>query len=175
MAILGNGTDTKRMVGVLLLGAATLAAALGGASPSALGENPSHRGGPIEGTWVFTIHRVNQNVTFTAFQSFATGGVTLATGTIDRTPPPAISPLIGSWKRLGNDMYGATLCFFIFDTDGNAVNMFKNYMTLWVKGDNTLEGGGDADICDPDGSNCVVVPDQIVITGKRLIAQGARF
>jgi len=175
MAILGNGKNMKHMVRLLLLGVATLAAALGGMSPSAMGEGRSKGGGPIEGTWVFTIHRVNQNVTFTAFQSFTAGGVTLATGTIDRTPPPPISPLMGSWKPLGGGLYGATLCFFIFDTEGKAVNMFKNYMTLWVKDYNTLEAAGDGDICDPDGSHCVVVPDQIVVTGKRLIAQGARF
>ena len=175
MAIFGNGRDRKHMIGLLLLGASTLAVALSWVSPYAMGEGKSKKGGAIEGTWIFTIHRVKQNVTFTAFQSFTTGGVTLATGTIDRTPPPAISPLIGSWKRLGDDLYGATLCFFIFDTEGKAVNMFKNYMTLWVKDDNTLEAGGDADICDPDGSNCVIVPDQIVVSGKRLIAHGARF
>ena len=175
MAILGYGRDVKHSVRVMLLGAATLAVALSGMSPSAKGEQRSKRGDAIEGTWVFTIHRVKQNVTFTAFQSFTAGGVTLATGTIDRTPPPPISPLIGSWKRLEGDAYGATLCFFIFDTEGRAQHMLKNYLTLSVTDEDNLEGGGDADLCDPDGSNCTIFDDQITITGKRLVAEGARF
>ena len=174
MAILANVKFVKHSVKPMLLGAVMLAVAFSGRSQSPQGAQQSKRETPIEGTWVFTVHRVQSNVTFTAFQSFAAGGVTVAMGTIDRTPPPPISPLIGSWKPLRGGLYGATLCFFIFDADGHALNMFKNYMTLAVKGD-TIEGAGDADICDPDGSNCVVVPDQIVFTGKRLVAQGSRL
>src|SRR4051812_45446756 len=53
----------------------------------------------IEGTWIFSIDRAPQGISFSALQSFTAGGVTVATGTIDRTPPPPISPLYGSWRR----------------------------------------------------------------------------
>jgi hypothetical protein len=175
MAILRHGRNMKHSVGVLLLSAATLAVSLGGTSTAAAQHERSGLAAPIEGTWIFTIHRVKQDLTFTAFQSFTAGGVTLATGTADRTPPPPISPLIGSWKRMHGDQYGATLCFFIFDTEGKPLHMFKNYLTLSVTNKDTLEGGGDADLCDPDGSNCVIFDDQITIVGERLVAQGARF
>ena len=175
MAILRQGRNMKHPVGVLLLSAATLAVTLGGASTAAAQHERSGLAAPIEGTWVFTIHRMKQDITFTAFQSFTAGGVTVATGTVDRTPLPAISPLIGSWKRLHGDQYGATLCFFIFDTDGTPLKMFKNYLTLSLTNKDTLEGWGDADLCDPDGSNCVVFDGQITIAGERLVVQGARI
>src|SRR5690349_16476283 len=64
---------------------------------------------PIEGTWILSIHRVSQGFTFSALQSFTAGGVTLATGTADRTPPPPISPLYGSWRRSDNNSFAATI------------------------------------------------------------------
>jgi hypothetical protein len=175
MAILGYQRNVKHSVRAMLLSGVMLAVAFSGVSQSTKGAHPSKHATTIEGTWVFTVHRVQSNVTFTAFQSFAAGGVTTAIGTVDRTPPPPISPLIGSWKPLGGGLYGATLCFFIYDTDGHALHMFKNYMTIAVNDDDIAEGAGDADICDPDGSNCVVVPDQIVFSGRRLVAQGTRL
>lgn len=128
---------------------------------------------PIEGTWIFTIHRVNQDVTFTAFQSFAAGGVTLATGTIDRTPPPPISPLYGSWKRVDRKSYVATICFFLFDDSGKAVGMLKNFESFRLEQGDNLTGSGSSVVCDPTGDNCVPVNETLAITGKRLIAKGA--
>jgi hypothetical protein len=128
---------------------------------------------PIEGTWILNIHRVTQGITFTALQSFSAGGVTVATGTIDRTPPPPISPLYGSWRRLPDNSFAVTICFFIFDTAGNAQGMIKNNETFRLTDDNNVVGTGDGLACDINGNNCVNIDSPITIAGKRLIAQGA--
>jgi hypothetical protein len=129
---------------------------------------------PIEGTWIFSIHRVVTGINFTALQSFTAGGVTLATGTIDRTPPPPISPLYGSWSRKDDNSYVATINFFVFDSAGNALAMIKTNETIRPTGDNSIVGTGTGFACDINGNNCVNVPAvSITFTGKRLIAQGS--
>src|SRR4051794_23922541 len=110
LAIFGNKTDVKRTAAALVLAVAALA--IGSQPARAQGE--SGLKAPIDGTWILQVHRVTQNITFTAFQSFTAGGVTLATGTADRTPPPAISPLYGTWRRTGENSYATSLSFFIF-------------------------------------------------------------
>ncbi len=127
----------------------------------------------IEGTWILKIQRVTQGDTFSALQSFTAGGVTLATGTIDRTPPPPISPLYGSWRRIDDHSYAATICFFAFDPAGNAVAMIKTNETFQLTDDNSVVGSGTGFVCDIDGDNCVNAGLAITLTGKRVIAQGA--
>ena len=133
---------------------------------------------PIEGTWIFTIHRVVTGITFSALQSFTAGGVTLATGTIDRTPvspslQPFVSPLYGSWSRKDDNSYVATICFFVFNLDGTPAAMIKTNLTLRLKDENDLVGTGTGFACDINGNNCVNINSPVTITGKRLIAQGA--
>jgi hypothetical protein len=148
---------------------APIASAQSGAS-----ESRDRQAAHIEGTWILNINRVNQGITFSALMSFAAGGVTLATGTIDRTPPPPISPLYGSWRRVGHDSYVATICFFVFDTAGKAVAMIKTNETIQVDRDSDkLTGSGTGLACDIDGENCVDINSPITFTGKRLIAEGA--
>lgn len=129
-------------------------------------------GAQIEGTWILSIHRVVQGVTFSALQSFAAGGVTVATGSMDRTPPPPISPLYGSWTQTGDNTYSVAIFFFVFDTSGNAVAMIKTPETLHLVDNNTLTGTGSGFACDLNGNNCVNINSPITITGKRLPAQG---
>lgn len=126
---------------------------------------------PIEGTWILTINRLSQGFSFSALQSFTAGGVTLATGTADRTPPPPISPLYGSWRRAGQNDYSVAICFFVFDSEGNAVGMIKTPETLHMVDKDNLTGSGKALACDIHGDNCVDVNSPITITGKRLIAE----
>jgi hypothetical protein len=154
------------------LAAAAVAIAL--IAPAANSQQRDHGGlaARIEGTWILKIHRVEQGIDFSALQSFTAGGVTLATGTIDRTPPPPISPLYGSWRHIDDHSYAATICFFAFDSAGNAVAMIKTPEALQLTDDNNLVGSGTALACDINGDNCVNVPMSITITGKRLIAQG---
>ena len=144
-------------------------------APLAVAQSGDSQGGaPIEGTWIMSIHRVVTDINFTALQSFTAGGVTLATGTLDRTPPPPISPLYGSWRAMDDNSYVATINFFVFDSAGNALFMIQNNETLRLKDDNNVEGTGTAFQCNVDGSNCMVLPPfAISFTGKRLIAQGA--
>lgn len=165
----GNKTDMKRKVGALVLAAAALA--IGSVSQPARAQSESELRAPIEGTWIVQVHRVTQNITFTALQSFTAGGVTLATGTIDRTPLPPISPLYGTWRRIGDNSYATSLSFFIFDEAGNAVAMLQNYETFHLNADDEIVGGGDAYICSPSGDNCVNVNSPITLTGKRMNAQ----
>jgi hypothetical protein len=169
IAFFGNKTDMNRKVGALVLAAAALA--IGSVSQPARAQIGLGLGAPIEGTWIFQVHRVTQNITFTAFQSFTAGGVTLATGTIDRTPPPPVSPLYGTWKRIGGNTYATSLSFFIFDGAGNAVAMLQNYETFQLNREDEIVGTGEAYVCQPNGDNCVNVNSPITFTGKRMNAQ----
>jgi hypothetical protein len=155
------------------LAAAALAIAL--IAPAANTQQRDHGGlaARIEGTWILKIQRVTQGDTFSALQSFTAGGVTLATGTIDRTPPPPISPLYGSWRRIDDQSYAATICFFAFDPAGNAVAMIKTNETFQLTDDNNVVGSGTGFACDIDGDNCVNVGLAITLTGKRVIAESA--
>jgi hypothetical protein len=85
IALLGNKTDMKRKAGALVLTAAALA--FSSLSQPARAQDESGLRAPIEGlrapiegTWILQVHRVTQNFTFTALQSFTAGGVTLAPG-----------------------------------------------------------------------------------------------
>jgi hypothetical protein len=154
---------------------ATLAVAQSGPGDSQGGQSAT-----IEGTWIVTVDRVQQNTTFSALQSFTAGGVVLATGTLDRMPPPPISPLYGSWTRTGNNTYVVTLNFFIFDPAGNAVLMFQNNQTYQLINDNNLVGVGTACTWDViggiiqngPGKTCAPLAASVTITGTRLIARG---
>ncbi len=126
----------------------------------------------IQGTWLVTVDRVNDGVKFTAFQSFAAGGVALATGSIDRTPLPAISPIFGSWTRKAQNSFDVTIYFFVFDLAGKALFLIKNNETFRLSDDNTLVGSGLAFMCDLQGQNCARVGSPIQITGKRIIPEG---
>ena len=169
IASCGNRTGMKRKVGALLLAAAVLG--IGSVSQPATAESESELGATIEGTWIMRVHRVEQNITFTAMQSFTAGGVVLATGTVDRTPPPPISPLYGTWKRIGRNRYANSLSFFIFDPAGNAVAQLQNYSTFELNADDEIVGTGEAYICEPNGDNCIDTNTSITFTGKRMNAQ----
>lgn len=176
MKILGIGKNMKRKVGVLLLASAFIAVgiSISGTSPTARADDEgSGLSAPIKGTWILNINRVTQGFNFSALMSFTAGGVALATGTTDRTPPPAISPIYGSWKRVGQNSFVATVAFFVFDPAGNALAMIKTNETFQVVDKNKLTGTGTALSCDVNGDNCVDANLPITITGKRLIAQGA--
>ena len=150
------------------LALAMLALTIG--SQSAVGQNAIPISAPIEGTWIMQVHRVAQNFTFTALQSFTAGGVTLATGTADRTPPPAISPLYGTWKRVGDNKYSTSLSFFIFDGSGGAIAMLQNYETFHLNGNGEIAGTGEAYLCNTNGENCMNV-ESLTFSGKRMKAQ----
>ena len=134
-------------------------------------EDRARAAAPIEGTWILTIDRVNEGFSFSALQSFTAGGVTLATGSADRTPPPPISPLYGSWRRIGHNDYSVAICFFVFDSAGNAVAMIKTPETFKMVDKDNLTGSGTGLACDIHGDNCVDINSRITITGKRLIAE----
>lgn len=132
-------------------------------------ESHNSQEAPLEGTWLFTIDRIHQGFSFTALQSFTAGGVTLATGSRDRVPPPPISTLFGSWERVHANKFAATLYFYAFDPLGNAVAMIKTNLVLDLQGRDELRGSGEAYNCDLNAENCVRVPAvDIQITGKRL-------
>lgn len=166
--------DTKRKsLGLLKVAFACASALLALEHPavaqSASGQSQGDQAAPIEGTWIFSIHRVVTGINFTALQSFTAGGVTLATGSLE-TPPT----LIGSWRPTNDNSYVATINFYVFDPAGNALFMIQNNETFRLKDDNIVDGTGTAFQCNVDGSNCVVLPPfAISFTGKRLIAQGS--
>ncbi len=136
-----------------------------------VGENHAPLVAPIEGTWILTVDRVSQGFSFSALQSFTAGGVTVATGTVDRTPPPPISPLYGAWRRTGPDDYSVVIAFFVFDSAGKAVAMIKTPEKIEMVDRDNLAGSGTALACDIHGDNCVDVNSPITFTGKRLIAE----
>jgi hypothetical protein len=146
------------------------------------GDSQGGQAAAIEGTWIATVH-IAPGVSFTALTSFTAGGVILATGTSDRQPPfaPAptapISPLYGSWTRAANKTYVASLNFFTFDINGNAVHMIQNNATYTVSDDGySFTAIATGLTLDPNGGPCTVScapPTHYTITGTRLIAQGA--
>lgn len=178
MALLSNSL-TEHVVRRLLITPASLALLLGLSSTAyaqdesseqaAVHDSQVSRNAPIEGTWIFTVDRVSQGFSFSALQSFTAGGVTLATGTVDRTPPPPISPLYGSWRRTGPNSYSVAICFFAFDSAGTAVAMIKTHETFQMVDHDNLTGSGTALACDIHGNNCVDANLPITIAGKRLI------
>lgn len=183
MAMLKNSAEThtvrRLMIAPAILALVTGLSSMAHAQNETLGsrfdgarvdENQARLAAPIEGTWILTIDRVSQGFSFSALQSFTAGGVTLATGTVDRTPPP-ISPLYGSWRRTGHNRYSVAICFFVFDSAGNAVAMIKTPETLHLVDKDNLRGSGTGLTCDIHGDNCVDIHSPITITGKRLIAE----
>lgn len=170
MRIRKNCMRKSRSTTVVATALALAALGLAMSSTAEAQEKGTGLGAPIEGTWIVQVHRVTQNVTFTALQSFTAGGVTLATGTLDRNPLPAISPLYGTWQRVGGNNYATSLCFFIFDDAGDALAMLQNYEVFHLNADHELVGTGDAYLCDTNGENCVKV-ESLTFTGKRLNAQ----
>ena len=171
MSILKNVRNRKRGASRLVIASALIALSIGAMTSSARAEDEgSGVSASIEGTWIFKIYRVNQGITFYALQSFTAGGVTLATGTIDQT---TISPLYGSWRRVGHNSYVATICFFVFDDAGKAVAMYKSPETFQVVDSNNLVGSGKKLLaCDINDDNCMDINSPITITGKRLVAEG---
>jgi hypothetical protein len=149
---------------------------------SAPGDSQGGQAAAIEGTWVLTIHRVEQGLTFTALQSFTAGGVVVATGTIDRSPEPLPnSPLYGAWVRTGNNSYAVKLNFFVFDASGNPQGMIINQETFQLTDNNHLIGAapptavfcpvtGYVVVTDP--TKCTNILGTLTITGTRLLAQG---
>jgi hypothetical protein len=147
---------------------------------------------PSKGTWIQKILPAGAPAPFIALVSFAAGGVTQATGTADRNSPfasPAApqSVLIGSWKqsdsnitgpdspeaeRRKKQVYVSTLSFFSFDSGGNALNLYQNYITYWLTDSTTIEGTGNSVVCDIDGTHCSPY-SSITISGTRLVAKGA--
>jgi hypothetical protein len=127
---------------------------------------------PIEGSWIFKIDKVGQGVSFTALTSFAAGGVTVATGSLDKVNP--ISPVYGSWKRTGFNRIAVTIYFFLFDPAGNAVGLLKTDESFSLEGRNALLGAGSSFVCDVEGNNCSNHGTEalITITGKRIKPMG---
>jgi hypothetical protein len=161
------------LAGVVLFALPNLAMAQSGP-----GDSQDGQAAAIEGTWIVTIHRVVTGVTFSALQSFTAGGVTVATGSGDRLPAPMsppysppLSPLYGSWKRVDENNYIVTICFFAFDSSGSPLGMIKTPEALHMVDDNNLTGTGTGLACDINGNNCVNINSPITVTGKRLIAQ----
>jgi hypothetical protein len=174
---LTNNLTTMKHKGLHLLGAISVLALMlpaTSASASAQSELAEANGGSesIEGTWICSIDRITQGITFTALMSFTAGGVALATGSIDRQPPPPISPIYGSWKRTGPNRVDVTIYFFIFDALGTAVGTIKNDESFHLDGQNHLSGSGAAYICDVQGENCKNLGSPIKITAKRVVPEG---
>jgi hypothetical protein len=92
-----------------------------------------HAGSPasIEGSWIFTINLTQQGIAFTAFASFAAGGVFQAIGANDRLV--LISPLYGSWKRIRPNRFSSTEYYFVFDPSGNPVATQKANIVFRLK------------------------------------------
>ena len=135
-------------------------------------ESYQDRNDPIEGSWIFQIDRGGQNGSFTALNSFAAGGVVVATGSLDKVNP--VSPVYGSWKRIGPNRVSAVIYFFLFDPTGNPVGMLKTDEIFLLNSRNALSGAGSSFVCDVEGNNCSNhgTAALIAITGKRIVPLG---
>jgi len=166
-------TNTKRPVMTLLLGAAALFLAVGGVSSTARAQDG--RPTPVEGTWLNTITRINQGgATFTAVVSFAGGGVWQATGSTERQNG-GVSTLVGSWKRIGDNLYSSRAYFYAFDPSGNPVVLLRVDQLQRLINKNQLVGVGQGYVCSLQGKgqDCVRTPEvDITITADRVVPQG---
>lgn len=130
-----------------------------------------HAGLPlrIEGSWIFSIHLTQPDITFSAFASFGAGGVFLASGANDHLVP--ISPLIGSWKRIRPDRFSSTEYYFVFDSTGHPVATQRANIVFRLNSRNELMGTGETDRCDLDGKNCVRLDGSFEVTATRIVPE----
>jgi hypothetical protein len=131
----------------------------------------NHAGLPsrIEGSWIFSIHLTQPDITFNAFSSFGAGGVFLATGANDRLV--SISPLIGSWKRIRPNRFTLTEYYFVFDSTGRPVATQRANIAFRFNHENELMGTGETDRCDLDGKNCVRLDGSFEVTATRIVPE----
>lgn len=122
----------------------------------------------IQGSWIFTIDRYTQGVSFSALMSFTDGGVVIATGSIG----PPISPILGSWRCTGPNRFVATFFFYPVDPQGNAVATIKNNVTLHLDDQNQILGTGEGFVCDVYGQNCVNLQSPITLKGNFIVPEG---
>jgi hypothetical protein len=153
----------------LLVMAALLILAVSGSVPAQnLQQNNNSCLKGMQGSWIFTIDRFTQGVTFSALMSFADGGVISATGSIG----PPISPILGSWKCTGPNSLVATYFFYPLDAQGNSNATIKNSASLHLDDQNQMVGTGSAFVCDVHGENCFSIPP-IHLTGKFIVPEGS--
>ncbi len=159
--------NMTRKAGALLFGVITLAVAIAGAKGTAVAQ-PTGLSAPVEGSWISAVTGIqNPAVSFTTLVSFTAGGVFVATGSNDRINP--VSPLFGSWKRIG-PRFGLTAYFFAFDPAGTAVAMLRTNQILQLKNRDELVGVGELSSCDLKGNNCNPIEGaNIQVIGKRIV------
>jgi hypothetical protein len=162
--------NAKRSGMALLLGFATFSLAVGGMSSTARAQDGTSA--PVQGTWLATITRTNQGgANFTAVVSWAAGGVWQATGANDRQDG-GVSPLYGSWKRVGENLYSSRAYFFAFDPSGNPAVLLRVDQIQRLKNRNQLEGVGQGYVCSLQGKgqDCVRTPEvDITFTADRVV------
>jgi hypothetical protein len=160
--------NMTRKSSALLLGVTILALAIAGISATALAQTPG-LSAPIEGSWISVITGTQDPpLSFTSLSSFAAGGVFVGTGSNDRVNP--VSPLYGSWKRIGPNSFGVTTFFFAFGPTGTAVAMLRSNQILQLENSDELVGVGELSSCDLEGENCnPIVGANIKIAGKRIL------
>ena len=166
-------TNAKRTVIALLLGFATFSLAVGGLSSTARAEDGTPA--PVQGSWLTAITRINQvGANFTALMSLSAGGVWQATGSNDRLNG-GVSPLYGSWERIGKNRYSSKAYFFAFDPSGNPVVLLRVDQIFKLTNHNQLEGVGEGYVCSLQGKgqDCVRSPaEDLTLTADRVMAPG---
>ena len=152
--------NTKRTAMALLLGFAIFSLAVGGMTLTARAEDVTPA--PVQGAWLYTVTQINNGgFTFTAVASFAGGGVWQATGEHDRQNG-GISTLMGSWKRIGVNLYSGRAYFFAFDPSGNPVALIRVDSLQRLNSHNQLVGAGQTYACSLQGKgqDCVRAPQE---------------
>ncbi len=162
--------NTKHTAMALLLGFAIFSLAVGGMTLTARAEDATPA--PVEGAWIYTITQINNGgFIFTAVASFAGGGVWQATGEHDRQNG-GISTLMGSWKRIGVNLYSSRAYFFAFDPSGNPVALLRVDQLQRLTNKNQLVGVGQTYACSLQGKgqDCVRAPQSdLTYTADRVV------
>ncbi len=163
--------NLTRTVMAVLLGFASFSLAVCGSSTARAQDTMPE---PVQGTWLNTVTQINNGgFIFTAMASFAGGGVWQATGEHDRQNG-GISTLMGSWKRIGMNLYSSRAYFFAFDSSGNPVGLLRVDQLQRLINKNQLVGVGLTYACSLQGKgqDCVRAPQSdLTYTADRVVPQ----
>jgi hypothetical protein len=126
---------------------------------------------PIEGTWfVIVTPPAGGPPAYLSIASFASGGV-LVTSPDPSVGPSATSTGHGTWEWTKGNRFASTHVAFVYDSNGHITGTVKINSSYRLTGNDSFEGRGQLQFCDPSLNNCFTVPGCATLSGKRQEAE----